>query len=236
MSDSIESLKFQTPTEIGKILGKPAPRWGKTVLILLELILVLGLLVWWVGSESIRVNKSLWVLFFYCFPSEFLIAAVPHEPVIFYFAKFYSPLTVALISVAGTMLAEMLNYTFFRYIADMRVFNRMLDGKIVRKTVELFKKAPFLALCIAGFSPVPFYPFRFLVVLARYPIYKYVLALFVSRTPRFFLLALAARAIKLPDYFLVVLFIVLIAATNIPLLKKFGNKVRRRGRPSQSEP
>jgi membrane protein YqaA with SNARE-associated domain len=236
MSDSIESLKFQTPSEIGKIGGKPAPRWGKTVLILLELILVLGLLVWWLGSESIRVNKSLWVLFFYCFPSEFLIAAVPHEPVIFYFAKFYSPLTVALISIAGTLLAETLNYTFFKHVADLRIFNRMLDGKLVRKTVGLFKRAPFLALCVAGFSPVPFYPFRFLVVLARYPIYKYLLAIFASRTPRFFILALAARAIKLPDYLLIVLFIVLIAATNIPLLKKFGNKVRRRGRPSQSEP
>ncbi len=233
MSDSIENLKFQTPLEGGTTAAKPVPRWGRMVLFILELILVLGLLVWWVSSESIRVNKSLWVLFFYCFPSEFLIAAVPHEPVIFYFAKFYSPLTVALISVAGTLLTEMLNYTFFRYVADLRVFNRMLDGKFVRKTVNLFKKAPFAALCVAGFTPVPFYPFRFLVVLARYPVYKYILALFISRTPRFFVLALAARAIKLPDYLLIVLFIVLIAATNFPVVKKVLKKALRRNRLAQ---
>jgi uncharacterized membrane protein YdjX (TVP38/TMEM64 family) len=118
-------------------------------------------------------------------------------------------------------------------VADWRVLQKMLRSQAVRKTVALFKKAPFIALWVAAFTPIPFYPFRFLVVLAKYPLIKYLLAVVTSRTPRFFILALAARAIKVPDYLLLILFVVLIAVANIPILRK----VRRgRQKPADSPP
>jgi len=205
---------------VPEVRAKPVPRWTKTLIFVAEIAFVACLLVWWLTSSSLRESKSLWVLFLYCFPAEFFIATVPHEPVLLYFGKFYSPLTVALISVAGTALTEVLNYTVFKYAADLKVFRKMLESKIVQKTVNLFKKAPFAALWVAGFSPIPFYPFRFLVVIARYPIVKYILAVITSRAPRMYLLALAARVIQFPDYALVILMAVLIAAANLPILRK----------------
>jgi hypothetical protein len=74
------------------------------------ILFVLTLLIIWISSDTIRQDKSLWVLFFYSFPSEFLIALVPHEPVILYFGEFYDPLVVSIVAVAGTVITEVLNY------------------------------------------------------------------------------------------------------------------------------
>jgi len=161
------------------------------------------------------------VLFFYSFPSEFFIAIVPHEPVLLYFGKFYQPLTVAFVAIIGTVMTEAINYSAFKFVTDSSFFKKIHHRKLVTKIVGLFNKAPFVALIVAGLTPVPFYPFRFLVVLARYPLVKYLLAVFLSRTPRFFILALAGYMIKIPDYLLIVIFIVLISVANVPLLIRF---------------
>ncbi|NIO48035.1 MAG: hypothetical protein GTN73_01150 [Candidatus Aminicenantes bacterium] len=199
----------------------------KTLLFALQIIVVAALLVVWLSSESIQKSKNLWVLFIYSFPSQFLIPIVPHEPVLLYFGKFYPPLTVALVDIAGTLLTEALNYSVFKYIIDTNFFQKVRYRKTVTKVVELFNRAPFIALFVAGFTPVPFYPFRFLVVMAHYPIWKYLLAVFLSRTPRFYVLALIGYAIKIPDYLIIAIFIILIASANIPLLRKFFKKRQR---------
>ncbi len=208
---------------------KPRLRRGfRTFVFIAEIIFVLTLFIWWFSSPTAQTSRNLWVLFFYCFPAEFIIAAVPHEPLLLFFAKFYSPLTIALISAAGTLLAEALNYTAFNYVTDWRIFQKVRESKWVKKTIELFHRAPFAALWVAGLTPIPFYPFRFLVVLAHYPLWKYLLAVFSSRTPRFFLLALAGRLIKFPDYFLAALFVALILVTNLPFLRRFFGKKNQR--------
>ncbi len=215
-------------SELSPSKSREIPRKTRTLIFVLQIIIIAALLVIWLSSESIQKSKNLWVLFIYSFPSQFLIPLVPHEPVLLYFGKF-PPLTVALVDIAGTLLTEGLNYSVFKYIVDTNFFRKIHHGKSVARVVELFKRAPFAALIVAGFTPVPFYPFRFLVVMAHYPRWKYLLAVFLSRTPRFYVLALLGHAIKIPDYLIIAIFIILIASANIPLLRKFmkrrqGNK------------
>jgi membrane protein YqaA with SNARE-associated domain len=194
---------------------------NKTLLFILELSFVFVLLALWVSIPGLRESKSLWVLFFYSFPAEFIISTVPHEPVLLYYAKFYKPLTIALVAIAGTGLTEILNYSVFKYVADSNLIKNVRKEKIVGKVVVLFNKAPFAALLIAGFTPIPFYPFRFLVVLARYPLTKYILAILIARPPRFFLLAWLGYAYKIPDSLLIALFIVLAVSVNYSLIKNW---------------
>ncbi|NIM59526.1 MAG: hypothetical protein GTO16_11380 [Candidatus Aminicenantes bacterium] len=216
------NLSSPSPAKPGEIRPKV-----KTLLFALQIIVVAALLIVWLSSESIQKSKNLWVLFIYSFPSQFLIPIVPHEPVLLYFGKFYPPLTVALVDIAGTLLTEALNYSVFKYIIDTNFFQKLRHRKTVTKVVDLFNRAPFVALLVAGFTPVPFYPFRFLVVIAHYPIWRYLLAVFLSRTPRFYVLALIGAAIKIPDYLIIAIFIMLIASANIPLLRKFLKKRQR---------
>lgn len=214
-SNHSEKATSLAEIELGKKEKGIAASW-RTAIFVAELIFVLGLFTWWFSSSSAKLSRSLIVLFLCCFPAEFIMAAVPHEPVLLYFAKFYSPFLIALISAAGTILAETLNYTAFSYVADLKSFKKIREGKAIKKTVALFYRAPFLALLIAGTTPIPFYPFRFLVVLGRYPLKKYLLAVFLSRTPRFFLIALFGKILKIPDSLLVVLFLFLILAGVAP--------------------
>jgi len=200
---------------------------ARTFLFILQIIFVLALLALWLSSESIRTSKSLWILFFYSFPAEFLLSTVPHEPVILYFGKFYPPLKVALVAGAGTLLAEALNYSIFHYISFFNRFQKVRHTKFVQKIVDLFNRASFPALLVAGFTPVPFYPFRFLVVLAHYPLVKYLLALLLSRTPRFFLIALIGYTFKIPDYLLLALFVGLILAALVPYATNLLKKKRK---------
>jgi uncharacterized membrane protein YdjX (TVP38/TMEM64 family) len=186
------------------------PTWTRSLFFVLQICFVLVLLIVWFLSEEIRESKNLWVLFFCSFPTEFLIAVVPHEPILLYFGKFYTPL-----------ITEALNYSVFKYVTDLKFFKNIYQKKTVSKIVGLFNRAPFVALWIAAFTPIPFYPFRFLVVLARYPLFKYILALTLSRIPRFFILALLGRALQIPNSLLIALFIVLIASMNLPLLRKY---------------
>jgi ribonucleoside-triphosphate reductase len=87
---------------------------------------------------------------------------------------------------------------------------------------------PFLALWIAGFTPVPFYPFRFLVVLARYPLWKYALAVATSRAPRFYLLALAGKLMKIPGYALILFGAAMVLMANFQFIWSFLRKRLRR--------
>lgn len=194
----------------------------------LEIAFVSILLLIWIVVPSIRQSKHLSVLFFYSFPCQFLIAVVPHEPVFLYFSKFYAPLVVTIVSLMGTVLTEALNYSTFKFITDLKSFSKIKQSGFVGKLISIFQKAPFFSLWIAGLTPVPFYPFRFLVVLANYPIWKYLLAVFTSRGPRFYLLALLGHAFKIPDLWLALMFVLLILIANVPMIRRGWRKLREK--------
>jgi membrane protein YqaA with SNARE-associated domain len=208
--------------------GRPLLPWrrARPALVVAECVFIFGLLALWLASPSVRHSRSLWVLFFFSFPSQFVVAAVPHEPVILFFGKFYSAWAVALTATAGTVITEVINYSIFETLADLKSFQRMWQGRFVARLVALFRKAPFLTLWIAGLTPVPFYPFRFLVALARFPLPLYALAILLSRFPRFFVLALLGRAFNLPNGLIIGLFLIFLAAALVPV-------VRDRLRPAQ---
>jgi hypothetical protein len=88
------------------------------VIVVSEGAIVLALLAAWLFSETVRTGQSMTVLFLYCFPSEFLIGLIPHEPVLLLYGALHPPVMVALISTFGTLLAEALNYSFLVFFDD----------------------------------------------------------------------------------------------------------------------
>jgi len=183
-------------------------------------LMILILAAVWLTSADIRSSKHLLVLFFYTFPSHFLIALLPHEPVIIYFGKFYAPLTVASVAVVGTVTIEMINYAIIKFAAEFKPFEKIRLNRFTQEILNLFNKMPFLALLAAGILPVPYYPFRFLVVLARYSLLRYALSVFISRFCRFYLLSTLGNRVRIPDSVLVVVFLIILITTNAAILRK----------------
>ncbi|MBN2371511.1 MAG: VTT domain-containing protein [Vicinamibacteria bacterium] len=217
MNAPLDAAHAPTPPALGSRRRRTLKL--RALLLAAQISLVVVLIVWWLVFDPIWNSRSLWALFFYCFPSEFLLAVVPHEPAILHFAKLYEPHTVALISSAGTVLTEAANYHALHLVANGSVLRERIRGRTVTRVVALFSRAPFTALVVAGVSPLPFYPFRALATLARYPLGRYLLAVTVSRTVRFYLLALLGRALALPGWTLVALFAALTLAGVIPALR-----------------
>lgn len=200
-------------------------RWRR-MFVTAEGALVLALLLAWLLLDGVQESKNLWVLFFYSFPSEFLVGLVPHEPVLIYFGAYHPAWVVASVSALSTALAEAMNYSVVGYFYDRPAIRSAFDHPVVRKTVRLFDRAPFTAIVVAGFTPVPFFPVRFLVVITGYPVWKYVLGVVVSRTPRFFILAAFGAFLDIPVGLLGGLFLIMLLSVNLPALVQL---VRRAG-------
>lgn len=204
--------------------SKPARRRSDLLLLAAPVACLAVLVGSWIAMPEVRESKSLWVLFLYCFPSEFVIATVPHEPALLYFAKFYDPWTVAGVSAVGTVLTEWVNYLLVAYVRDRDVFRKALQGRTVTRLVGWFHRAPFAALWVAGITPVPFYPFRFLAVVAKYRAWKYLLAVFLSRTPRFWIICVAGAALGFSDWAIAAFALVLAAAGVAPAARALWKK------------
>lgn len=194
----------------------------RILIILAEATLILGILGAWLTNEHLRADRSLVILFLYSFPSEFLIGLVPHEPVLLFYGEFHPAWTVALVAGAGTVLAEWMNYSFLSFFSDVGMFEKARGKSVVARVIHLFGRAPFLAIIVAGFTPIPFFPIRFLVVLERYSVARYLLGVFVSRTPRFFILAAIGHAVHFPAWALASLFAVMILIIYVPVVRGKG--------------
>jgi membrane protein YqaA with SNARE-associated domain len=190
--------------------GFATARLRRIVIVGTEAILVLALLAAWLALPALRASGSLTVLFLYSFPSEFLIGLVPHEPVLLFYGQLHDAVVVAAVASAGTVLAEALNYSFLSCFLGTWVDRRAQDAAVVARMQRLFHRAPFTAVVIAGITPIPFFPMRFLVVMEGYPLGRYLIAVFLSRTPRFLLLAAAGSFLAVPAWALLALFVVLI--------------------------
>ena len=69
----------------------------------------------------------------------------------------------------------------------------------------------FLAVVIFGFTPLPFDLMRMMAVVSGYPKIPYLIAVFIGRVPRYYLVALLGTSLQLPTW-VIVLSIVLITA------------------------
>ena len=145
-------------------------------------------------------------LFLYSIPSNSAVSLFPHEPVIVFCGKLYSPLTISLVAGAATCVAGFLDYRIFTPLLNLRALNSLKDGVIYRKSVQYFRKMPFLIILIAGFSPIPFVPIKILAFSSRYPLWRYIAALFVARVPRYYILALVGETFDIPNWVLIAIF------------------------------
>ncbi len=203
-----------------------SPRIRKSIFIG-ELVFVAALFVIYFSSQSLQSSRHLWVLFLYSIPGNFLIDVIPYDPAVIFFARFHEPIIIAFVGVAGILASEIINYTFFEYIVDRKFFDKILKHKFIVKLIRLFNKAPFWTMLIVAFTPVPIYPFRFLVVMARFPLLKYLLALLIGRLPRLYLIALFGHRVVLPGYVYLIIFIVLSLIMYIPLVKLIPKKQQK---------
>jgi len=188
----------------------PEPRTpedvGAAVWITGGAMLLLGIVTTVLMLQDFR-SRSYLYLAFYSIPSNAAISVFPHEPVLLYFGKFANVWIGAVAATAGTVVAGLMDHTVFVPLLQLRSVQGYRDVRIYRKAIELYRKWPFLMLVVAGFSPLPFFPFKFLSFSDAYPMGRYLAAVAISRFPRYLVLLWAGAVFDIPTWILAAFFL-----------------------------
>jgi membrane protein YqaA with SNARE-associated domain len=209
---STETLSFAdgvTAPLVYDRLGRKV--WVLGAVMLATALAALGLMLQEFSSQSYLY------LLFYTIPSNSAISVFPHEPVVIYFGKHGSILLTAVAASFGTLIAGFLDHSIFVPALNLRALNGYKGKAWYQKTARLFMRFPFLVLIVTGFTPVPFFPFKFLSFSVHYPLWRYLAALLAGRFPRYVVLAWLGRLIQIPDWILMTFFalVILVAVFKI---------------------
>jgi membrane protein YqaA with SNARE-associated domain len=159
-----------------------------------------------VGAVMIAVASQLAglvLLGLYCIPSNSVLP-IPHEPGLFFFAKFYDPLPVAIAATLGSIVASFADYAVVEAAMRHPRSSRAQASPVFRWAVRWMTRAPFAI--VVAFSLIPVLPVSIIRALAPasgYPLGRYIVAQIVGRVPRFWALAWFGRAAMIPTWLLV---------------------------------
>ncbi len=173
-------------------------------------MVILGILGAYLMISRPGINPLL-IIFFYSIPSNAAIALFPHEPVLVWYGKTVNLWQLSIAATFGTILAAYLDYKFFAPVLNLSYSIRYKSNSFYKKACRWFNKIPFTTIVVAGFTPIPFFPFKFLVYSSKYPLKKYLLAVAAGRFPRYFLLAYAGYLFQIPDWIIFGSFFAMIA-------------------------
>ena len=182
-----------------------------------------------------RFHGILW-LGLYSIPSHMFISPLPHEPALLYFAKSYSAILCTAASTVACLIAGMWDYWLFvPLMHHPRIRSKYTEVSLYQKSIRFFRKSPFWALVIAGFTPLPFYPVKFLAITDHYPLKRYLLALFVGRTPRYWLIAYLGYVLQLPNWCLAALALLILVYTIAHSHRESKKKKARNAAPANDD-
>lgn len=180
----------------------------RTALSTLAVVLVLAILVLAIAPGQ---RGAAWLML-YTIPSHVFISPFPHEPILLYYSKVLPPWLCAVASMIGCLAAGVLDYALVHpLVHHPRVRPRYEGARLYQRLTSLFGRQPFGALVVAGISPIPFYPIKFLSLAADYPRNRYLAALVVGRLPRYYALAWFGYVVRPPNWSLVVLALLFLA-------------------------
>jgi membrane protein YqaA with SNARE-associated domain len=126
----------------------------------------------------------------YAVAAHLLISVLLHEPALFYAAKIYPAVLVAVVGTLATVVAIVLDYWLIGWLVNHHLVKPVVEeSRWFRFAQQWFRKAPFLLIAGSALAPVPFYPVKILAIASDYPLVRFVAALIIGRLPRFYVLA-----------------------------------------------
>ena len=154
---------------------------------------------------------KLWSFLPYTFLGNSL-APLPYDGAVIYLGGHKPIWLVVAIGVVGTVLVEAWNIELLRRILARDGTLGFRRHPLTRWSLHWYGKAPFWSLVGTCVLPIiPHYPMRFLVVLARYPMWKYQLSVILGRGGRYAWLAALGWSLPIPGWWILVVSLVVLA-------------------------
>ena len=203
---------------------------GPKVWILGGLMVVTAIVTLVLILQDFSSNSYLYLMF-YAIPANSAVSVFPHEPVVIYFGSNGNVWYTALAASIGTIIAGFLDHSVFVPVMNLQSLAGYKDKGWYQKIAGLFMRYPFLVIVVTGFTPIPFFPFKFLAFSVHYPLWKYLSALVTGRFPRYVMLAWVGSLFDIPTWALFAFFGVVIAVyayKAIPKAVAYVRAARRR--------
>lgn len=230
-STPISGPRSHIPAPAAAPFPAPVERLGPMVWAFGALMVAIAVVTLVLMLRGFRSESYLYLLF-YAIPSNAAVSVFPHEPVVLWFGREGSAWLTAAAAGAGTLVAGFMDHTVFVPVLRLRSLQGYRKAGWYRKAVEYFMRWPFATLAVAGFLPIPFFPFKFLSFSVGYPLLRYLGALLVARFPRYLLLAWAGSALEVPNGILIGFFALVFLAYAVKLGPSAARRLRARaGRP-----
>lgn len=173
------------------------------------------------------MGTSLWLLCALLFVDGATLALFT-TPLLLLYGRYDAPWKIALLGGLASAAGSTVQILFFRWALDRRhpLLLRFAPARgRLEDALRRHPSASFLALVMARATPLPDAPLKLVAAAARYPLWRYALAVLLGSLPYYYLLALAGRALRIPPW-------VLITACAVIVLGFGIDRLRRRGDPA----
>ncbi len=144
---------------------------------------------------------------------------LPTHPYVVYMGEQYAPGLVAVVGGIATCIAGLIDYLLLSRLMRYQRIRKLQQSSWYLRFSAFFRSMAFIALVVVAFTPIPFDPFRFLAITTEYDKKKYILAIFVGRAPRYFILARVGSEGYIPTWVLIGAFVLLFG---IAVWKNYG--------------
>jgi membrane protein YqaA with SNARE-associated domain len=176
-----------------------------------------------------------WARLLYLVPYTFLgnsLAPLPYDGAVVYLGSHHSLPVIVLVAVAATVLIEVWNMELLARVLARDGTRGFRNHRVTQWTLRWYRKAPFWSLVATCVLPiVPHYPMRFLVVLAGYSMWKYLLSVILGRGARYAALAGIGVALPIPGSWILLASLVALA-----IGFRGARRMNRAPEPAQAEP
>ncbi len=177
-------------------------------------------------------HRGLLWLALYTIPSHMFVSPFPHEPVLLFFAKSYGATLCALASLAGCLISGVCDYKLLPPIMHHpRVRPKYANIGFYQNSVKLFRRSPFWTVLVAGATPFPFYPVKFLSICDHYPLKRYLPALAMGRTLKYWCIGYLGVVFRFPNWSLLALALAFFFLSLIQIRRE-----RRKGKRGEETP
>jgi membrane protein YqaA with SNARE-associated domain len=170
-------------------------------------------------SGSILMDYFLYM----CIACQFF--PIPTIPPIAFVSKLFHPVLVSAVGAFGTCIANLNDYAILGWLFRHQRVKKIRDVQTYRKFLLLFDRYAFLTMAAASFLPIPVDVVRLMAISRAYTYWKYLLATFVGRFPRYLIIAYLGK--ELPAKYILILFLI----STLPALAKIiSDMIKKRRR------
>ncbi len=139
------------------------------------------------------------------------IIPLPTPPYVIGMGKIFDPEIIALTGAFGNLIAAAFEYYLLTWLfSKTELQQKTKANRLFQRFLQFFSRSAFSCIVVSSFSPIPLDPFYLTAILTRYSIIKYLLALFIGKSLRYYLFAQVGDSFQIPNRYLIVMFIALV--------------------------